>query len=225
MRLCLSFPHNPFAGVVCDNCGAGFNPRDGLKRGLFTDHRRTQHGNSHDLNINVQIEKVFLQASTLAELHHCVPQDSDRLDLYMKYWSDAYHSIFWCTHAECNTGFVRKDSHRKHSANLVRVNARRLLNVKSSRVFLRETHQTLVETERLFSVSYKDALACPEIQAAAAANTRLAERQVALNALRARAVLALPANMLPAAADTTTANTSYYWTSEKFKPYGKNDDG
>jgi hypothetical protein len=210
MRLCLSFSQNPFAGVICDNCGAAFNPRNGITRGLFTDHRRTQHGNNHEVNVDVQLEKLNTQGSTLAVLHHSLLLDRERLDLYIKYWSDAYHSIFWCTHADCNTGFVRKDSHRIHSANLVRVNARRLLSVKTSRVFLRETHQTLVEMERLFSVSYRAALASPENRVTAATNTGIeaAARQAALNALRARAALALPANMLPATADTTTANTS-----------------
>jgi hypothetical protein len=211
MRLCLSFSHNPFAGVVCDNCGAGFNPRDGIKRGLFRDHRR-EHTNNYDLNIGVQVDKVYSQASTLAVLHHSLMQDIDRLDLYMKYWSDDYQSIFWCTQGDCNTGFIRKDSHRVHRAHLVRVDARRLLSVKNSKVFLRRTHETLVEMERLFSISYKSALTSDIVHAAVAANTGIAvaaaARQAALNALRAQAALALPANTLPAAADTTTANTS-----------------
>jgi hypothetical protein len=169
MRLCLSFSHNPFAGVVCDNCEAGFNPRVGTTRGLFRDHRR-QHDNNHDLDIKVQKEKVLTQGIALAELHHSLPQDSDRLDLYMKYWSNAFHSIFWCTKAECNTGYVKKESHRVHTVHLVRVNARCLLGVKKPKVFLRETHQTLNELKRLFSISYKEALASLHIQAAAAAN-------------------------------------------------------
>jgi hypothetical protein len=206
MRVCLSFSHNPFAGVVCDNCKGASNPPNGLVRQLFNGHRRKKHNDgNHDLDIRVQVDKVFTQATLLAELHHSLAQDSGRFDLYIKYWSTDFHTVFWCN--ACNTGFNKKDSHR-NCGQLVPLNARLLLDVKHAKVFLRETHQTLVEMERLFSVSYKDALASPRIRATGAANIGIEAGQAAIRVLRARAELALPANIVLAAADTTSANTS-----------------
>jgi hypothetical protein len=168
MRVCLSFSHNAFAGVVCDNCKLASNPPLGIGRGVFSNHRLRKHNDgNHDLDVGVQVDKVFGQASTVAELHHSLEQDSGRYDLYIRYWSTDFHTVFWCN--ACNTGFNKKDSHRT-CGQLVPVNARRLLDVKHAKVFLRETHQTLIEMERLFSVSHKEALASPNIRAAGAAN-------------------------------------------------------
>jgi hypothetical protein len=208
MALCLSFSYNPFAGLVCDCCGGSSDRRDGIQRKSFSDHRLKKH-KDHDLEVDVQVNRVFMQGSTLAELHHSLPQDSDRFDFYMKFWSTDFHSIFWCNAANCNKGFVeKKNSHRGHSAQLVPINVRRLLSVKQSKVFLRETHQNLAEMQRLFSKSYNTALASPRIQAAADENIHLEARRAALNALRAQAESALPANHPLAAGDTTSANTS-----------------
>jgi hypothetical protein len=207
MPLRIAFSHNPFAGVVCDNCTGAHNPRKGITRKMFTDHRLKNHEDD-DLDVGVQADRVFMQGTTLAELHHSLPQDSDRFDLYIKYWTVDFHSVFWCNAANCNKGFIKRSSHRHHTAQLVSVNVRCLLGVKHAKVFLRETHQTLGEMERLFSVSYKDALASPRIREAAAANIRLVAPQAAINSLRARAESAIPANRHLAAEDTTSARTS-----------------
>jgi hypothetical protein len=206
MRVCLSFSHNPFAGVVCNKCGGASNPPHGITRRVFTDHKGKSHDDdNHDLDVQIQLDNVFKQGTTLAELHHSLPLDSEKFDLYLKYWSNDFHSIFWCT--TCDAGFNNKRVHRRHNDQLVPINVRRLIGVKHSKVFLRETHQTLDEMERLFSVSYKGTLASPRIQAAAAANILVAQ-QAAVNALRAQATAALPANVLLAGVDTTSANTS-----------------
>ncbi len=102
MRVCLSFSHNPFAGVVCNKCGIVSNPPHGITRRVLTDHKRRNHDDdNHDLDVQVQVDNVCKQGTTLAELHHSLPLDSlpldsEKFDLYLKYWSNDFHSIFWC---------------------------------------------------------------------------------------------------------------------------------
>jgi hypothetical protein len=226
MRPSLTFTHNPFAGVVCDNCGGASNPTKGINRGLFTGHRLKKHNDgNHDLDAGLQLDKVVTQGNTLAELHHSLPQDSDRFDLYMEFWSKDFHTVFWCNDPTCNIGYMKKDSHRRCSVELVPTNVRRLVGVKHSNVFLRETHQTLVEMERLFSISYRDTLASSHIQATAAANIGLvAQPAAALNAaLRdPQAESAEQAHVLLAAEDTTTsADTSCFAHCRPSVPFAR----
>jgi hypothetical protein len=202
----LSFSYNPFAGAICDACGAVLDPPDGLKIKTLTNHRNKVH-DDQSLNGQVQIDKIFRQGSTLAILHHSLETDTLRVEIYTKFWSDEFQRVFWCNEQACNRGFLRKKAHQIHKDHLIEVRALRPSAVSHPKTFLRETHHTMVEMKGLFCISYNKALQNRKVRAAAAANLRGLQRP-ALNAFRAQAESVVPARVSLRAADTTSANTS-----------------
>jgi hypothetical protein len=211
----LSFSYNPFAGVVCDTCGAMMDPKSGITNKLLTDHRTKKHTGCQ-VNADVQVERLQREENALAELHHTLlGEDTEKLKLYMKSWSDTLHKVFWCI--PCNRGFLQRSSHRPHRDQLLQLKARKPPAVEFPKAFLREAHHTLAEMTRLFCNSYKKALLDPFILAAAAAINHRAVPGPAINALRARVESALRARA--AVADASCHQRCYQlnnkWTPEQ----------